>query len=197
MERHALIAAKLLLLTLVLFGVVYPGLITGLAQLLYPIQANGSLISISGQTAGSALIGQSFAKPEYFQPRPSAAGSGYDASSSGGSNLGPTSQALYNRVTTEVIRLVNQNPSLESGSIPVDMVTSSASGLDPDITPANANAQIDRVAKARGISTEIIRKLVADNITGRQFGFLGESRVNVLSLNLALDRLSGEATVGK
>jgi K+-transporting ATPase ATPase C chain len=187
MWRHTLIAIRLALVTTVLLGLAYPLAITGFAQLLFPRQANGSLIRVGDRVIGSALIGQQFIRPEYFHPRPSAAGSGYDATASGGSNLGPTSRELAHRVSADVTRLTKQNPGLRSGCIPADMVTTSASGLDPDISPANAYAQVPRVAGARRMSEDSIRRLVALNVTGRQFGVLGEPRVNVLLLNLALD----------
>jgi len=191
MWRHTLVAIRLTLLTTVLLGLIYPLVITGLAQLLFPRQANGSLIAADNRLIGSGLIGQGFTRPEYFDSRPSAAGSGYDAMSSGGSNLGPTSRKLAERVAASVSKLIRENPGLRPGKIPADMVTASASGLDPDISPANAYAQVARVAKARGMSEERVRMLVELNVTGRQFGFLGEPRVNVLRLNRALDATSG------
>jgi len=191
MWRHTLVAIRLTLLTTVLLGLIYPLVITGLAQLLFPRQANGSLIAADNRLIGSGLIGQEFTRPEYFDSRPSAAGSGYDAMSSGGSNLGPTSRKLAERVAASVSKLIRENPGLRPGKIPADMVTASASGLDPDISPANAYAQVARVAKARGMSEDRVRMLVELNVTGRQFGFLGEPRVNVLRLNRALDATSG------
>jgi len=139
---------------------------------------------------GSALIGQQFAQPGYFHPRPSAAGKGYDATASGGSNLGPTSRKLAQRVAADVGRLTKENPGLRPGKIPADMVTTSASGLDPGISPANAYAQVSRVAKARGMSEDSVRRLVESNVIDRQFGFLGEPRVNVFCLNRALDAVT-------
>lgn len=187
MTRHAVIAVKLLLINVILLGVIYPLAMTGLGQLLFPKQTNGSLVRLDGRVIGSELIGQPFADPGYFHPRPSAAGSGYDASASGGSNLGPTSAALTNRVTSARLHVVAENSGLDGHSIPVDMLTASGSGLDPDISIANALAQAARVAHARKMPQEAVRRLISANTTGRRFGILGEPRVNVLKLNLALD----------
>lgn len=189
MWRHTVVAIRLALLTTVLLGLVYPLVITGLAQLICPRQANGSLVKVGSLVIGSELIGQKFTRPEYFRPRPSAAS--YDPTASGGSNLGPTSRKLAERIAADVAQLARENSGLKPGKIPADMVTTSASGLDPDISPANAYAQVARVAKARQMSEDRVRKLVASNVTGRQFGLLGEPRVNVLRLNLALDAASG------
>lgn len=187
MWRHISIAIRLAVITLIITGIIYPLLITGIAQVAFPKQANGSLVKRGSKVIASELIGQQFIRPEYFHPRPSAAGNGYDATASGGSNLGPTSKELINRVQSDVARVRKDNPSLANGKVPVDMVTTSASGLDPDITLANAYVQLPRVAKARGISEDEVRKMVDANITKRQFGILGEPRINVLKLNMALD----------
>ena len=188
MNRYVLSAIRMAVLTLVVLGLVYPLAVTGLAQVLMPAQANGSLVSKSGVVVGSSLIGQSFTDAKYFHGRPSAAGAdGYDATASSASNLAPTSKTLVDSVASRVASAVAENPGLKAGSVPVDMVTASGSGLDPDITLANAYAQVTRVASARGISNDAVRKLVEDAAKGRQFGFLGEPRVNVLMLNLSLD----------
>lgn len=176
------------LLLTVLTGLIYPGVVTGLCQILFPKQADGSLISKNGVVIGSELIGQNFARPEYFQPRPSAAGTdGYDATASGGSNLGPTSRKLIDRVKAAEEKFRKENPSF-TGPIPSDLLTASGSGLDPDLSPASAEAQAARIASARGTGVDQIRHLIASNIRNRDLGFLGEPRVNVLSLNLALDQ---------
>lgn len=184
MKKQFTVAVGYTIVTTIIFGLIYPLLVTGLSQLLFPKQANGSLIVKNGQVVGSELIGQSFGSDKYFHPRPSNAGNGYDPLSSGGSNLGPTNQALVTRVAQDVAKLQQENPGVP---IPADLVTSSGSGLDPDISPASAAFQVARVAKARGVSEEQIRRIVAEHTQGRQWGVFGEARVNVLELNLELD----------
>ena len=176
-----------ILLTLVT-GLVYPGVVTTLCEVLFHEQASGSLVNKNGQIVGSNIIGQNFAKPEYFHPRPSAAGNdGYDPTASGGSNLGPTSQKLYDRVKVSVEQFRKENPTF-TGPVPADAVTASASGLDPHISIDNAFAQTDRVASARGVDRGVVAQLIASSAENRGLGFLGEARVNVLKLNMALDR---------
>ncbi len=187
MWQQILPAFRAVLLMTVLTGLLYPGVVTGLAQVLFHHEANGSLIERNGQVVGSSLIGQNFTRPEYFHPRPSAAGSdGYDSTASGGSNLGPTSQKLIDRVKSDEDKFRKDNPDF-NGPIPADLLTQSASGLDPHISPASAEAQIARVAKARGIDAGKLTILVDESVEGRTAGFIGEPRVNVLMLNLALD----------
>jgi K+-transporting ATPase ATPase C chain len=187
LTRNAIVAVRVALVTLVVLGLAYPLLVTGAAQLLFPYQANGSLVLRDDRPVGSALIGQPFAGASYFHGRPSAAGSGYDGTASGASNLAPTSRALVERVRNDVALATSQNPGLSTGDVPVDMVTASGSGLDPDITPANAYAQAARVARARGMQVAEVVAMIDRTGTGRQLGLLGEVRVNVLELNLALD----------
>ena len=184
MKENLRIALLMTVVTTVIFGVVYPLSVTGLAQLLFPAQANGSFIQIDGQLVGSALLGQSFTSPQYFHSRPSAAGAGYDASQSGATNLGPTNHQLLDRVKADADKLHAENPG---SAIPVDLVTASASGLDPEISIAAAQFQVARVARARGMSEEEVRVLVNKHTLKRQLGFLGEPRVRVLELNLDLD----------
>jgi potassium-transporting ATPase KdpC subunit len=184
MKQNLRIAILLTLVTTVIFGLIYPLTVTGLAQLLFPNQANGSLIVKDGQVVGSQLLGQTFSAAGYFRTRPSSAGTGYDASQSSGSNLGPTNHQLIDRVKGDVAKLRTENPT---AAIPVDLVTASGSGLDPEISPAAAEFQIPRVANERNMSEDNLRSLVAKHTLGRQFGFLGEPRVRVLELNLDLD----------
>jgi K+-transporting ATPase ATPase C chain len=185
------IALRMTLTTLVLTGLVYPLSVTGLAQLLFPDAANGSLVRDDArQVVGSHWIGQPFAKAAYLQPRPSAAGSGYDAAASGGSNLGTTSAKLHDRAAADVERLLAENPDAP-GPVPVDLVTASGSGLDPDVSPAAARWQAPRIARARGVGPERVLALLDEVEKGRTLGVLGEPRVNVLELNLALDRRFG------
>ena len=174
------------LVTAVLLGLGYPLLMTGIARIFFPHQAEGSLIRLNdGTVIGSELLAQSFTADKYFHPRPSAAGNGYDATASGGSNLAQSSKALVDRIQASIDKLAAENPG---HPVPIDMVTTSASGLDPDITPDAAFFQAPRVAKARSISEDRIRQLITQHITGRQLGLLGEPRVNVLALNLDLDK---------
>ncbi len=180
-------AIMMTLVLCVLTGLLYPAAMTGLAQAVFPRQANGSLVTVNGRVVGSELIGQTFTKPEYFHPRPSAAGNGYDATASGGTNKGPTDAKLADTLIARAIDSAVRNDNAVKGSIPSDMVTASASGLDPDISPANARLQVPRVAQARGVSEAALGALVARHIQGRQFGFFGEPRVNVLLLNIAVD----------
>src|ERR1700682_334942 len=184
MKENLRTALLMTLVTTVIFGVVYPLGVTGLAQLLFPAQANGSFIQIKGQLVGSALLGQSFTSPQYFHSRPSAAGTGYDSSQSGASNFWPTNHQLFDRVKADVDRLHAENPG---SAIPVDLVTASGSGLDPEISIAAAQFQVARVARARGRREAEVRALVDKHTLKRQFGFLGEPRVRVLELNLELD----------
>lgn len=188
MLKQFIPAFRMMAILTILTGLIYPGVVTGLCQAFFSNQADGSLIVRNNNVIGSSLIGQNFSRPEYFHPRPSAAGNdGYDPMASGGSNLGPTSQKLYDRVKASAAQFQKENPDF-SGPIPADALTASGSGLDPDISIANATAQADRVAKARGISTTQVEHLIASNTKGRDLGFLGEPRVNVVKLNLELDR---------
>lgn len=187
MKRNLLTAILMTIATTVLLGIIYPLVVTGLAQVIFPKQANGSLIRRDGAVIGSKLIGQGFTSPAYFHSRPSAAGNGYDAANSGGTNLGPTNEKLIGRVNTDAAALHSENPSQP---VPIDLVTTSASGLDPDITPAAAFFQVPRIAKERGLSESALQDLVRKHTKGRDLGFLGAPRVNVLELNLALDQVA-------
>lgn len=184
MKKNLITAILMTAVTTVLLGVVYPLVVTGIAQVLFRDKANGQLISRNGEVMGSKIIGQAFTGAAYFHSRPSAAGTGYDAANSGGTNFGPTNRKLLDRVKADTETLHAENPS---APVPVDLVTTSASGLDPAITPAGADFQVPRVARERGTSEANIRQLLRQATNGRQLGFLGEPRVNVLQLNLALD----------
>jgi potassium-transporting ATPase KdpC subunit len=184
MKENLNIALRFTIVTTIIFGLLYPLGVTGISRMAFPRQAEGSLISRGGVIAGSDLIGQPFSADKYFHSRPSNAGSGYDATSSGGSNLGPTNKQLLERVHADVVKLQHENPG---APIPADLVTSSGSGLDPDISPASASFQIPRVAKARGIRSDQLKSLVLAHLQERQFTIFGEARVNVLQLNLDLD----------
>jgi K+-transporting ATPase ATPase C chain len=185
MKKNLLISISMTIATTIIFGVIYPLIVTGLAQLIFPHKANGQLIEKDGAVVGSSIIGQGFTGPGYFHSRPSAAGNGWDAANSGGSNLGPTNQKLLDRVKGDVATAQADNPGTP---VPIDLVTTSASGFDPHITPASAEFQLSRVAKARGTTADQLRALVAKHTQGRQLGFLGEPRVNVLELNLNIDQ---------
>ena len=184
MKKNLITAVLMTIATTILLGIVYPLVVTGIAQLIFPKKANGQLIQKGGKTVGSSIIGQGFSGPAYFHSRPSAAGNGYDAANSGGSNFGPTNQKLIDRVKGDVASAEAENPGTP---VPIDLVTTSASGVDPHITPAAAEFQVSRVARERRKSEDDIRHLVALHTEGRQFGFLGERVVNVLELNLDLD----------
>jgi len=184
MRKELQIAIRFTLITTLLFGLVYPFVVTGLSQLLFPHQANGSLVQRDGKVIGSELIGQTFSSDGYFHSRPSFAGDGYDAANSSGSNLAPTNHALIDRVQGDVAKLHAENPA---AAIPVDLVTASGSGLDPHISPAAADFQVPRVARTRNISQDALRALIAKHTESRQLGIFGEPRVNVLALNLELD----------
>ena len=184
MKKELQIAIRFTLITTLIFGLAYPLTVTGLSQLLFPHRASGSLVQRDGKIVGSVLIGQTFSSEGYFHARPSNAGDGYDAANSSGSNLAPTNHALVERVQTDIAKLHAENPNT---AIPIDLVTTSGSGLDPHISPAAADFQVPRVAHARNISQEALRALVAKHTQSRQFGIFGEPRVNVLELNLELD----------
>jgi potassium-transporting ATPase KdpC subunit len=185
MKKNLITAVLMTIATTILLGIVYPLVVTGLAQVMFPKQANGQLIQRAGKTVGSSIIAQGFTSPAYFHPRPSFAGNGYDAANSNGSQLGPTNQKLIDRVKGDVANAQAENPGRP---VPIDLVTGSGSGLDPHITPAAAEFQLPRIAKARGVAVDQLRALVMKHTEGRQLGFLGEARVNVLELNLDLDQ---------
>ncbi len=187
MWTHIAPAFRITVVMTILTGLIYPALVTGVAQVLFPSQANGSLVTRDGKVVGSTLIGQNFIRPEYFHPRPSHAGAGYDASLSSGSNFGPTNQKLFDRVRASVEQYRTENPD-HTGPIPADAVTASGSGLDPHISPANADIQSARVARARGIDVAAVRQVVTEVTEKPWLGFIGEPRVNVLRLNLTVDQ---------
>jgi potassium-transporting ATPase KdpC subunit len=188
MIRHLGTSLRMTIVSIAIFGLIYPLAMTGLAQALFPRQANGSLVNVNGKVVGSAIIGQLWTKPQYFQGRPSAAGKGYDPTSTGGTNFGPTSKKLMDATKATIAALEKENPDA-SGPPPIDLVTSSGSGIDPDISPEAAYWEAPRVAKARAMSVSAVNALIAQHLQGRTFGFLGEPHVNVLELNLALDGL--------
>ncbi|MBZ5549133.1 MAG: potassium-transporting ATPase subunit KdpC [Acidobacteriia bacterium] len=185
MKKNLVISVLMTIATTILLGIIYPLVVTGISQVLFPKKANGQFIEANGKIVGSRIIGQTFTSPGYFHSRPSAAGNGYDATASNGSQLGPTNQKLVDRVKGDVAAAQAENPGTP---IPIDLVTASGSGLDPELSPAAAAFQIPRIAKARGISEAQTRELVAKHTENRQLGFLGEPRVNVLELNLELDK---------
>ena len=195
-RTHFRPAVVFTLLLCVLTGVIYPGVVTGLASLLFPRQADGSRVAAGDRVVGSALIGQPFTRPEYFHPRGSAAGAGYDATASAGTNKGPTDLKLADTLVAGAVAKAVREDGAVAGKVPADMATTSGSGLDPHISPANAELQVARVARARQIGVDAVKALVRRHTEGRQLGFLGEPRVNVLLLNLALDRELNPSTVG-
>jgi potassium-transporting ATPase KdpC subunit len=193
MKQNLKTAILMTLVTTVLLGLIYPLIVTGLAQVLFHDKANGQLISRNGAVVGSRIIGQQFSGPGYLHSRPSAAGNGYDAQNSGGTNLAPTNQKLIDRVSTDVARLHAEN---STQPVPIDLVTTSASGLDPEITPAAAEFQVPRIARERGMTPDQVRAIIRQYTEGRQLGFLGEPRVNVLEVNLALEDGANSGNAG-
>lgn len=189
MVKHFGVAVRMTIVSVVLLGLIYPLAMTAVAQALFPKQANGSLVIVNGKVVGSSIVGQLWVNPQYFQGRPSAAGKGYDPTSTGGTNYGPTSKKLLDDTHATIAALEKQNPDAK-GAPPIDLVTTSASGIDPDISPEAAYWEAPRVAKARKMTVEAVNALIARHVQGRTFGFLGEPHVNVLELNLALDRLA-------
>jgi potassium-transporting ATPase KdpC subunit len=188
MLHHLLVSVRYTIVSVIVLGVLYPLAITLLAYLLFPVQANGSMVSVQGKTVGSAIIGQLWSAGRYFHGRLSAAGKGYDPTATGATNLGPRSKKLLDATVAAVKNVIAENPDAQ-GPVPPDLVSSSASGIDPDISPQAAYFQVARIAKARGLTEGFVRALVAAHVHGRDLGFLGEPRVNVLELNLALDAL--------
>lgn len=187
MLRHLGTSVRMTIVSVIILGLIYPFVMTGLAQALFPDQANGSLVRVHGKVIGSDIIGQLWTKPQYFHGRPSAAGkNGYDPTATGGTNFGPTSKKLIDSTRATIAALKKENPDA-LGMPPMDLITSSGSGIDPDISPAGAYYQAPRVAKARGLSLSAVRALIAKHVQGRELGFLGEPHVNVLELNMALD----------
>ena len=186
MKKHLVTAALFTVFSVIALGIVYPLVMTGISMLVFPAQANGSLVTANGKVVGSRIIGQQWTKPQYFHGRLSAAGKGYDPTSTGGTNLAPTSKKLIDATKAAVVALKKENPDAR-GPVPMDLVTSSASGIDPDISVEAAYYQVQRIAKARGLSSAAVYTLVDHHVQGRTLGFLGEPRVNVLELNLSLD----------
>jgi len=186
MLKHLGTSVRLTLITVVMVGLIYPVAMTGIAQAIFPAQANGSIVAVNGKPVGSGIVGQLWTEPQYFHGRPSAAGKGYDPTNTGGTNLGPTSKKLIDATKAAIAQVRKENPS-QAAAPPADLVTSSASGIDPDISPEGAYYQAARVAAARGIPVARVDALIAQHVRGRTFGFMGEPRVNVLELNVALD----------
>jgi potassium-transporting ATPase KdpC subunit len=191
MLKHFGVALRMTIVSIVLLGLIYPVAMTAVAEAVFPKQANGSLVTVNGKVVGSSIIGQLWTKPQYFQGRPSAAGKGYDPTSTGGTNYGATSKKLKDSTQATITTLKKQNPDAK-GEPPIDLVTSSASGIDPDISPEAAYWEAPRVARARHMSLDAVDRLIAQHVQGRTFGFLGEPHVNVLELNLALDGLKAD-----